>query len=95
MNYWDAHGLLFIISLFLFPRASLLISGLMFGSPIFGGLLWWCGWIFVPRLLVAVLATSGFWETNPVLVVLAWIWALGGDGAEKTVVIHNSKQQHG
>jgi hypothetical protein len=77
-NFWDVHGIWFILFMFFFPRLTLLFS-----SVATGGLLWWLGWIFAPRLLVAILATSAYWETNTVLVVLTWFWALGGEGAEK------------
>jgi hypothetical protein len=46
------------------------------------GLLAWLGWLFVPHLLVAILATTIYWHTNPVLCVIAWIVALGGTSAE-------------
>ncbi|RYZ60206.1 MAG: hypothetical protein EOP07_01625 [Proteobacteria bacterium] len=81
MNFWDVHGLLFIAFMFFFPRLTLLFS-----SVATGGILWWLGFIFAPRLLVAILATMAYWTTNPILVVCAWIWALSGETAEKTVV---------
>jgi hypothetical protein len=80
-NFWDVHGVLFIIFMMFFPRLTLLLSGVAWG-----GLLWWLGWFFAPRLLVAILATFAYWHTNTVLVVLTWIWALCGDSAEKKVV---------
>lgn len=78
INFWDVHGFWFIFFLFFFPRLTLLFS-----SVATGGVLWWLGWVFAPRLLVAILATTAYWETNTVLVVLTWFWALGGEGAEK------------
>lgn len=81
MNFWDAHGLLFVVFMFFFPRLTLLFS-----SVATGGLLWWLGWVFAPRLLVAVLATTAYWGTNPVLVTLAWFWAIGGESVEKKTV---------
>lgn len=77
-NFWDVHGVLFILCMFFFPRLTLLLS-----SVATGGLLWWLGWVLTPRLLTAILATSAYWETNPFLCVLAWIWALGGECCEK------------
>lgn len=82
MNFWDVHGVWFIIFMFFFPRLTLLFS-----SVAFGGFLWWLGFIFAPRLLVAILATTAYWETNPVLVTFSWIWALCLESAEKKVVI--------
>ena len=81
MNFWDVHGLLFVVFMFAFPRLTLLFS-----SVATGGLLWWLGFIFAPRLLVAILATTYYWQTNPILVVCTWIWALSGETAEKVVV---------
>ena len=78
MNFWDVHGIGFIICMFLFPRLTLFFSNI-----IAGGILWWLGFFLTPRLLVAILATQSYWETNPILVVLTWIWALGGESAEK------------
>lgn len=80
-NFWDVHGIIFIICMFFFPRLTLLFS-----SVATGGLLWWVGWLIAPRLLVAILATTHYWDTNQVLVVFTWIWALSGESTEKTVV---------
>ncbi|RDI96813.1 hypothetical protein DVT68_19870 [Dyella solisilvae] len=80
-NFWDVHGWLFVVAMFFFPRLTLLFS-----SVVSGGFLWWLGWLFAPRLLVAILATTAYWETNRVLVIAAWFWALAGEGAEKGAV---------
>jgi hypothetical protein len=77
-NYWDAHGLLLLVGLALLPRLTLLLS-----SIATGGLLWWAGWLVAPRVLVATLATISYFETNPLLVVVAWLVALGGESSEK------------
>jgi hypothetical protein len=81
VNFWDVHGLWFIFFMFFFPRLTLLFS-----SVLFGGFFWWVGWLIAPRLLVAILATTSFWDTNMILVVITWLWALGGEGTEKTVI---------
>lgn len=78
VSFWDIHGIFFILFMFFFPRLTLLFS-----SVPFGGLLWWLGWLFAPRLLVAILATINYWQTNPILVVLSWCWALSGESVEK------------
>ncbi len=44
-NFWDVHGFWLIFFLFFFPRLTLL-----FPSVVTGGVLWWLGWIFAPRL---------------------------------------------
>ena len=87
MNFWDVHGLLFIFFMFFFPRLTLLFS-----SVAFGGIIWWLGFIFTPRLLVAILATAAYWETNTVLVCLTWFWALGLESAEKRMLFGSSKR---
>lgn len=81
MNFWDAHGFLFVIGMFFFPRLTLLFS-----SVATGGILWWLGFLFAPRLLVAILASVAYWTTNPLLVILTWLWALAGETFEKKVV---------
>ncbi len=78
VNFWQVHGALFLICLFIFPRLTLLFS-----SVPFGGLFWWLGWFIAPRLLVAILATVNYGHTNPVLVVISWFWALSGELVEK------------
>ncbi|RYF49570.1 MAG: hypothetical protein EOO38_07590 [Cytophagaceae bacterium] len=80
-NFWDVHGILFLIFMCFFPRLTLIFS-----SVAFGGIFWWLGFIFAPRLLVAILATTAYWQTNPILVIISWFWALSGETAEKTVV---------
>ncbi len=83
-SFWLHHGLWFIFFMCFFPRLTLLFS-----SVPFGGLLWWLGWMFAPRLLVAILATYNYGHTNLILVMLTWIWAFAGEGTEKTVVIRS------
>lgn len=80
-NYWEYHGVFFLISVTLFPRLTLLFS-----SVPFGGFGWWLGFFFAPRILVAVLATIHFWKNNPVLVVISWVVALSGETNEKRVI---------
>lgn len=79
VNYFLRHGYLFLIFITIFPRLTLLIS-----SVPFGGLLWWLSFFFCPRILVASLATMNYFKTNPVLVVIAWLVALGGELFEKS-----------
>ena len=86
VDFFVKHGWLFLISVALFPRLTLLISGLIVGSVEFGGLLWWLGFFFAPRILVATLATIAYWHTNQLLVVFAWLIALGGESSEKFVI---------
>lgn len=81
VNFWTKHGIFFLIFIFLFPRLTL-----FFSSVSFGGILWWLGFFFCPRLLVAVLATTSYWNTNPILVVCSWLAAFGGEGVEKYAI---------
>lgn len=78
-DFFQHHGWLALIFLALFPRLTLLI-----GSFVSGGLLWWLGFIFCPHLLVALLSLP-YWHSNPVLVVIAWVMALGGTSTEAKV----------
>ena len=77
MNFWDYHGIIFLLGAMFFPR----ITTLFFTTVSFGfwGLL---GWIFTPHLLVAIYATTDYWHSNPILCVISWIVALGGTGGE-------------
>jgi hypothetical protein len=79
IDFWQVHGIGFIICMFFFPRLTML-----FATTVGGGPLYWIGWLFAPRLTVAIIATTCFWTTNPFLCVLTWIWALGGEGCEKS-----------
>jgi hypothetical protein len=78
VNFFLRHGWIFLICITFFPRLTLLFS-----SVPFGGFLWWMGLIFCPRILVASLATINYFKTNPVLVVISWLIALGGETFEK------------
>jgi hypothetical protein len=88
LDFWDHHGLLFLLCMFFFPRLTML-----FATP-WGGILWWLGWVFAPRVTVAVLATIVYGGTNPFLVILTWIWALALEPAEK-VTIHRQGRRIG
>ena len=70
-GFWQVHGIFFLICMVLVPRITILVA-----TPAPIGLLSWFGWAFMPRLLAAILATHYYWDTNPVLCVIAWIVAL-------------------
>jgi hypothetical protein len=78
-DFFNNHGPLTLVCLALFPRLTLL-----FGAFASGGLLWWLGWIFAPHLLVAILSLP-YWHSNPALVIIAWLVALGGTSTEAKV----------
>ena len=78
--YWALFGWAF------FPRITFL-----FFSAITGGLGFWLGVLFIPRLMIAFWATTYYWHTNPVLCILAWFCALSGTKAE--VKVANKKKR--
>ena len=86
-DFWNHHGIFFLIAIATFPRLTLLFS-----SVAFGGLFWWVGFFFAPRILVATLATLAYWNENPILVVISWLVAFGGESSEKMVVINRSRK---
>jgi len=83
MDFWDVHGLFFLFFMCFFPRLTMLFTGI---CSVFSGFWFWVGWIFAPRLTVAILATSIYWGHNPILCIITWLWALGGETTEKTAV---------
>jgi hypothetical protein len=95
MDFWSNHGmfggLFFLFFLVTFPRLTLaflaLISGAI-GITILGII----GWIFLPRIVVAWIATTVYWDTNPLLCILSWIVALGGETIEKKVFTDKSQR---
>lgn len=88
-NFWDKHGIFFLIFITFFPRLTL-----FFSSVAFGGFFWWLGFIFAPRILVAVLATIAYWNENPILVIISWFVALSGESGEKYVVRKRMRVVH-
>ena len=77
-TFFDTHALswLILLGLAVFPRITLLFVGGPFS------VLHWLGWGFAPHLLVAIMATSRYWDTNPLLCVIAWFIAFAGTGGE-------------
>jgi hypothetical protein len=87
MDYWQHHGMFFLLGCAIFPRiTTLFFSGVSFG--------FWhvIGWILAPRLLVAILATVIYWHSNPILCVGAWLFAVGGTSTEATVANRTVKR---
>jgi hypothetical protein len=87
MSFYDAHPhwFILILGLMFLPRVTL-VWMLLFTNFVSGGWLWWLGFIFCPRLLIAFLSLP-YWGTNAVLVFGAWLCALGGETAEKSVAV--------
>ena len=90
MDFWEIHGIFFILFLACFPRLTMLFTGICFG---WSGPLFWIGWVLAPRLTVAVLATIVYWNTNPVLCVITWLWAVGGESKEKQSISKLREQE--
>ena len=88
MNYWDVHGVLFLVFVAIFPRITMLVAC---AGPF--GILTWLGWAFMPHLTVAILATTNYWDTNPILCIVSWFVALGGTGGEAKVARHGRQWQ--
>ena len=91
VDYFIKHGWFFLFSIALFPRLTLFVSGLLIGSIASGGVIWWLGFFFAPRILVASLATVSYWNTNPILVIIGWLIALGGESSEKFMITSRFK----
>lgn len=88
MDFWQEHGIFFLIFITLFPRLTML-----FAVTVPFGFLAWFGWLFFPHLTVAILATQYYWETNPILCIIAWFVALAGTGGEAKVVSYQAHKR--
>jgi len=80
-SFWDVHGIFFLMGLVLIPRLTVI-----FFSAVTGGLLFWIAFLIFPRIVIPILAAYHYWDTNPVLVVLAFLICLSVETGEKTVV---------
>jgi len=81
IDFWANHGWLFLLGVTFFPRITLFLTGIL---PI--NLLGWLGYIFIPHVHVAIIATTLYWDTNPWLCIISWFVALAGTGGESTAV---------
>lgn len=84
VDFFQNHGFFFLLFITFFPRLTLIFS-----SVVSGGIIWWAGLIFCPRILVASLATMAYFHTNPILVVMSWLIAFGGEVMEKKGIGNN------
>lgn len=89
MDFWQEHGIFFLIFVTLFPRLTML-----FATTVSFGLLAWIGWFFAPHLTVAILATQYYWHTNPILCIIAWFVAFAGTGGEFKMVQSGGRRRH-
>lgn len=73
------HGVWFLLGIALFPRLTMLITGL---TSALGGPLFWFGFALCPHIMVAIIASLMYWDKNPIVVVCAWWFALVGTISE-------------
>jgi len=85
-NFFTNHTMGYLIILSIFPRFGLLFCGIQ------GTIFFWIGWLFLPRVMIAILATLFYSTTNPILVILSWISAFSGESAEKKFSYKYSKK---
>ena len=80
MGYWDNHGLIFLIGLAVLPRITMFLGGTVWGFALLPPpwpVLAWIGFFISPSLVIAMLATMHYWDTNPILCVIAWLLFTG------------------
>jgi hypothetical protein len=78
-DFFVHHNLWHLLGWVVFPRMMF-----WFFSVMSGGLFFWIGVLFVPRVMVAFCATYYYWDTNPILCIFSWFYAIGGEGFEKS-----------
>lgn len=81
-GFFVNHGILQLLGWVFFPRIMFI-----FFSAMTGGLFFWVGVLFIPRFMVAFWATTYYWDTNPILCILAWLIAIPSESAEKKTII--------
>lgn len=81
-GFFETHTIAQILGWLFFPRLMF-----WFFSAITGNFFFWLGVLCIPRIMVAFWATSYYWETNPILCVFVWFYALCGEGTEKTSTV--------
>jgi hypothetical protein len=75
-SFWQFHSIIFLAFITFFPRLTIL-----FATPFPVGFFGCLGWFFMPRIYAAIIATTLYWDTNPVLCIISWIVALIATGA--------------
>lgn len=88
IDFWQLHGFFFVFFLCILPRITMLVATSV--ASVFGGPLFWVGWLLAPRLTVAIIGTSLYWDTNPVLCVFTWLWMVAGELSEKGTMASGS-----
>lgn len=88
MDFWIVHGivggLFFCLMCWVIPRITLAFLAFIVGSI---GITFWgiVGFFLAPRITIAVIATTVYWSTNPILCVLAWLFCFTTDSGTKVV----------
>ena len=72
MDFWSAHGIMFLIGLILWPRVLLIYFGLIPSLSIPPIL----SFMFVPRMFLASILTPMYWDTNSILIGIYWVIAI-------------------
>lgn len=90
MSFWDEHGIFFLLGLVLFPRLTVIFFSHLPGM----GLLFWIVFLLFPRIVIPILGAYYYWDTNPVLVVIAFFVSFSGETGEKTVVQRKVSRRH-
>ncbi len=67
VDFWQVHGYFFLLFMALFPRLTMLVAATVPFSFVT-----WIGWLLCPRITAAALATTFYWQTNPIICILAW-----------------------
>ena len=95
ISFWDAHTYdwVVLIGLALFPRITMLFIGGPLAALQWFGVLHWIGWVVAPHLLVAIVATTMYWDTDPILCVVAWFFAFAGTGGEGKLAHHRTRRR--
>jgi len=77
MDFWHVHGIFFLLGLMIFPRITV-----FFFSAVTGGLIFWIFFLIIPRIFIAILAAYRYWDTNPILVVFAFLCCFSGEAVK-------------
>jgi hypothetical protein len=80
-SFFEYHTFFQLLGWVLFPRMMF-----WFFSAIHGGFFFWAGVFFFPRIMVAIMATTYYWSSNPFICIIAWIVALSGEATEKAAI---------
>ena len=75
MDFWNDHSIFFFLALIFIPRLSMVYFGMIAQSSV-GAI---AGWIFVPRITMAIVFSGMYYDNNPTLIVFFWIIAVISD----------------